>query len=91
MVAPEGEGSRARGCMSSAGPAPASSRMHSVTLFLDGLKAAGCRVTGADRIADIEAIVASTDPPDILLVHWAERVFAEFVNRWQAMAGIGGF
>ena len=74
--------------MSSAGLVPASNRMHSSELFLEGLEAAGCRVTGADRIAGIEAAVAATDPPDILLVHWAERVFAKSANRWQAMAGI---
>lgn len=54
-------------------------------IFLDGLAGAGCTI---DSLESVEAVAAAmrNDPPDILLLHWAERVFGESRSRLQVLA-----
>lgn len=52
-----------------------------VRIFLDGLAANGATIVSCDTIEEIAGAEA-----DVLLLHWAERVFGESRSRWQAMA-----
>ncbi len=52
-----------------------------VTQFLDGLAAAGCQVHSAETVEDI----ATAPAVDIVLLHWAERVFAEARGRGEIL------
>lgn len=53
--------------------------------FLDGLAGAGCTISDLDSIEAIEAICASGDA-DVILLHWAERVFGESRRGPEAIA-----
>lgn len=57
-----------------------------LNIFLGGIEAAGAHVVSLPDIAALEREVAQA--PDILLLHWAERVFAEAGSRWQALGNI---
>lgn len=52
-------------------------------IFLRGLEAAGCTVTSIDAIETLQG-----QGPDIVLLHWAERIFAEARSRRQVLAKI---
>ncbi|MEM6593451.1 MAG: hypothetical protein AAF672_01590 [Pseudomonadota bacterium] len=54
-----------------------------LNIFLGGLEQAGCFVDSVEGIADLERAVQAR--PDIVMIHWAERVFAESLTRWQAL------
>jgi glycosyltransferase involved in cell wall biosynthesis len=54
-----------------------------IHVFLKGLEDAGCEVVSLETV---EACAGQA--PDILLLHWAERVFGESRNRWQALVKI---
>lgn len=54
-----------------------------INIFLDGLEANGCRVKNLETV---EALAEATKGgTDILLLHWAERVFGESRSRWQIL------
>jgi len=55
-------------------------------IFLGGLEDAGCRVTGINSLKDISDVVDAE--PDIFLVHWAERIFAEAKSRQEILANV---
>ncbi len=52
-------------------------------LFLGGLERAGCDIISVDQIEDFP-----DDAPDIVLLHWAERVFSESKSKWQMIRKI---
>ncbi len=57
-----------------------------VHVFLDALRDAGCTVDSIERVEDVGAIADRA--PDILLLHWAERVFGESQSRLQVLTKI---
>lgn len=56
-----------------------------VHLFLNGLADAGCTVSDLDSVEAIEAICASGQA-DVILLHWAERVYGESKRGPEALA-----
>jgi len=54
-----------------------------VRLFLDGLAEAGCDIVSIDKVEYFP-----TKAPDIVLLHWAERIFGESQSRWQMIRKI---
>lgn len=54
-----------------------------IHVFLKGLEDAGCDVVSLETV---EACAGQTS--DILLLHWAERIFGESRSRWQALTKI---
>ena len=54
-----------------------------IRVFLDSLENAGCAITSLDSVEHFAG-----QAPDILLLHWAERVFGESKSRWQMMRKI---
>jgi glycosyltransferase involved in cell wall biosynthesis len=58
-----------------------------VSVFLSSLEAEGAEITGIERTADFPARWPAP-APDILLLHWAERVFGEARSRGEAIAGM---
>ncbi|MEM7462883.1 MAG: glycosyltransferase [Pseudomonadota bacterium] len=52
-----------------------------VSIFLDGLAENGVTVKSCDRVEDIAEVEA-----DVLLLHWAEKVFWESSSRWQVLS-----
>lgn len=54
-----------------------------IHVFLKGLEDAGCDVVSLETV---EACAGQA--PDILLLHWAERIFGESRSRWQALTKI---
>lgn len=67
---------------------PGKTKAHNpfLNIFLGGLEDAGCTVDSLASLADLERVAATG--PDILLIHWAERVFAEAKSRWQVLGNI---
>lgn len=55
-----------------------------INIFLNGLEANGCRVESLDTVEAVAEIMKG-DGPDILLLHWAERVFGEGRSRRQIL------
>lgn len=54
-----------------------------VGIFLRGLEAAGCAVSSIDAIAALQG-----QDSDIVLLHWAERIFGEARSRRQVLANM---
>jgi len=66
---------------------PGKSKAHNpfLNIFLGGLEAAGCDVDSVASLDDLPRAIAAK--PDILLIHWAERVY-QAQSRWQALSNI---
>lgn len=62
---------------------PGYGRSHNafISIFLDGLAANGVTVKSCNRVEDILEVEA-----DVLLLHWAEKVFWESSSRWQVLS-----
>lgn len=58
-----------------------------VPVFLGSLAAAGAEILSVERTTEFAALAAGP-PPDILLLHWAERVFGEAKSRREVVAGM---
>lgn len=55
-----------------------------IRIFLTSLQTVGCTVESCETVEDVEYAVSQA--PDILLLHWAERVFRESKTRWHALS-----
>ncbi len=69
---------------------PGFEAMHNafVPIFLHALEQAGCTIQSLERATDLVGALKADPPPDIVLLHWAERVFGETANRWQSLSSI---
>ncbi|MEH6832239.1 MAG: glycosyltransferase [Sulfitobacter sp.] len=57
-----------------------------INIFLDGLEANGCQI---ESLETVEAVaLAMKGNPDVVFLHWAERVFGESRSRWQVLRKI---
>ncbi|MEB8388426.1 glycosyltransferase [Rhodobacteraceae bacterium KMM 6894] len=57
-----------------------------ITVFLDGLEANGCQIENLETVEDVGD--AMTGHPDIVFLHWAERVFGESRSRRQVLVKV---
>ena len=58
-----------------------------VRVFLDSLEAEGAEILSLERTADFVTL-GNAPLPDVLLLHWAERVFGEARSRREVLTGM---
>lgn len=66
---------------------PGKTKAHNpfLSIFLGGLEEAGCAVDNVASPADLDRAMRAE--PDVLLIHWAERVYLA-QSRWEALKNI---